>query len=82
MAFVIRAKNIDILVINLINDGHGPDLMGICEVENEHITQRLLEKIGRDDYQIAQFNDGPDIIGIDTSLIYSEKIFKFINADA
>ena len=82
MAFVIRAKNIDILVTNLINDGHGPDLMGICEVENEHITQRLLEKIGRDDYQIAQFNDGPDIIGIDTSLIYSEKIFKFINADA
>ncbi|HYY49925.1 MAG TPA: hypothetical protein VE643_03570, partial [Nitrososphaeraceae archaeon] len=69
-------------VINLMNDGHGPDLLGICEVENEHITQKLIEKIGRDDYQIAQFNDGPDIRGIDTSLIYSAKIFKFINADA
>jgi YD repeat-containing protein len=69
-------------VINLMNDGHGPDLLGICEVENQQITQKLLKKIGRDDYQIAQFNDGPDIRGIDTSLIYSAKIFKFINADA
>jgi len=42
-------------IINLMNDGQGPDLLGICEVENQRITQKLLEKIGRYDYQIAQF---------------------------
>lgn len=63
-----------------MNDRQGPDLLGICEVENQQIAQKLLEKVGRDDYQIAQYNDGPDIRGIDTSLIYSTKIFRFINA--
>jgi hypothetical protein len=67
-------------VIKMLNNGHGPDLLGICEVENQQITQKLLDKIGRDDYEIAQFNDGPDIRGIDTSLIYSRKIFRFVNA--
>ena len=68
--------------IRLINDGHGPDLLGICEVENQQITQKLLEKVGRDDYRIAQYNDGPDIRGIDTSLIYSTKVFRFVNANS
>jgi hypothetical protein len=68
-------------VIKMLNNGHGPDLLGICEVENQQITQKLLDKIGRDDYEIAQFNDGPDIRGIDTSLIYSRKIFRFVNAN-
>ena len=68
-------------VVKLMNNGHGPDLLGICEVENQQITQKLVEKIGRDDYQVAQFNDGPDIRGIDTSLIYSKKIFRFVNAN-
>jgi hypothetical protein len=67
-------------VIKLLNYGRGPDLLGICEVENEKVTQRLLDKIGRSDYQIAQFNDGPDIRGIDTSLVYSKRVFRFVNA--
>ena len=68
-------------VIKLLNNGHGPDLLGICEVENQQITRKLLDKIGRNDYQIAHFNDGPDIRGIDTSLIYSRKMFRFVNAN-
>ena len=40
-----------------------------------------LGKIGRDDYQAAQFNDGPDIRGVDTSLIYSRRVFRFSNAN-
>ena len=47
-------------------------MLGICEVENESVAQKLIEKTGRNDYQIAQYNDGPDIRGIDTCLIYSE----------
>ena len=70
------------VAIKLLNGGHGPDLLGICEIENERITQRLVDRIGRSDYQIAQYNDGPDIRGIDTSLIYSTKVFRFVNANS
>ncbi|MCC2648691.1 MAG: Endonuclease/Exonuclease/phosphatase family protein [Nitrososphaeraceae archaeon] len=31
-------------------------------------------------YEIAQYTDSPDIRGIDTCLIYSKKVFKFIDA--
>jgi len=69
-------------VIKLLNGGQGPDLLGICEIENERVAQRLVDRIGRSDYQIAQYNDGPDIRGIDTSLIYSTKVFRFVNANS
>jgi Endonuclease/Exonuclease/phosphatase family len=70
------------VAIKLLNGGHGPDLLGICEIENERVAQRLVDRIGRSDYQIAQYNDGPDIRGIDTSLIYSTKVFRFVNANS
>jgi hypothetical protein len=69
-------------VIRALHDGQGPDLLGICEVENEPVAQKLIDKIGRTDYQIAQYNDGPDIRGRDTCLIYSKKIFRFIYANS
>ncbi len=69
-------------VIRSLHDGQGPDLLGICEVENESVAQKLIEKTGRTDYQIAQYNDGPDIRGIDTCLIYSKRIFRFIHANS
>ena len=63
------------LIIQQMFDGSGPDLLGICEIENRKVAEILLEKIGRDDYQLAHI-DTPDIRGIDTSLIYSDRIFK------
>ena len=63
------------LIIKQMFDGSGPDLLGICEIENRKVAEILLDKIGRDDYQLAHI-DTPDIRGIDTSLIYSDRIFK------
>jgi len=38
-------KNLNLArIINLMNDGQGPDLLGICEVENQRITQNYLKK--------------------------------------
>ncbi len=74
-------KKIEALVdvIALMFDGQGPDLLGICEIENEMLTQRLVnrmrEKLGRNDYTFAH-DEAPDIRGIDCGLIYSDDIFE------
>jgi hypothetical protein len=58
----------------------GPDLLGLSEIENEDLARRLIGKIGRNDYEVATYNDSSDIRGIDTCLIYSKDIFEFISA--
>ena len=78
-----KDKKIDNLakVINSLHNNQGPDLLGLCEIENEELAKTLIEKMGKQDiYEIAQYVDSPDIRGIDTCLIYSKKIFKFIDA--
>lgn len=68
-------------VINSLHNNQGPDLLGLCEIENEELAKKLIEKMGKQDiYEIAQYTDSPDIRGIDTCLIYSKKVFKFIDA--
>ena len=68
-------------VINSLHNNQGPDLLGLCEIENEELAKKLIEKMGKQDiYEIAQYVDSPDIRGIDTCLIYSKRIFKFIDA--
>jgi endonuclease/exonuclease/phosphatase family metal-dependent hydrolase len=61
-------------IIKAMHGGAGPDLLGICEVENQGIAQRLLDEIGRSDYRLAHV-DSPDIRGIDCALIYSTAVF-------
>ncbi|MEO2019273.1 MAG: hypothetical protein ABGZ53_33480 [Fuerstiella sp.] len=72
-AFQTRISNLA-EVIRLMFDGHGPDLLGLCEIENERVAAYLIEAIGREDYALAHV-EHPDIQGIDTSLIYSTKHF-------
>lgn len=62
-------------IIRLMFDGRGPDLLGICEIENERVAHALIDAIGRDDYALAHV-EHPDIRGIDTSLIYSTRLFE------
>lgn len=64
-------------VISLMHDGNGPDLLGICEIENRQVAETLIENSNRQDYKIAHV-ETPDIRGIDTSLIYSRDVFKLI----
>lgn len=87
----------DIKIQNLTNIikttfDNGPDLIGICEIENVSLAKKLIDELkkllGRDDYQIAgtnvdgklkPYHKGPDLRGIDTCLIYSNKIFEQID---
>jgi endonuclease/exonuclease/phosphatase family metal-dependent hydrolase len=61
-------------VIGLMFDGQGPDLLGLCEIENERVAEQLLKLIGRSDYQLAHVAH-PDVQGINTSLVYSNRVF-------
>lgn len=74
-AFEAKIRNLA-EVIRLMGDGRGPDLLGICEVENEKVAQRLIREIGRSDYKLAHV-ENPDFRGLDTSLIYSDRQFRF-----
>ncbi len=64
-------------VINLMHGGQGPDLLGICEIENKNVADTLVNQIGRPDYQLAHV-ESPDIRGIDVSLIYSANVFALV----
>ena len=58
-------------IIESMNDKKGPDLLGVCEVENKHVLYKLIEKIKvKDrDYQVAH-HDCSDNRGIDVAIIY------------
>ena len=64
-------------VIDAMFDGSGPDLLGVCEVENEPTLQQLVDAVQvRDDLVVMHFDDGPDVRGIDCALIYSNQVFE------
>lgn len=64
-------------VVDDMFDGTGPDLLGVCEVENEATLQQLVDAVTvRNDLEILQFQDGPDVRGIDCALIFSNQKFQ------
>lgn len=67
-----------ISIIRQFNGGNGPDLFGICEVENEAIVQDLTNRmstaLGR---QYAfKHADSTDKRGIDTAMIYDTEKYN------
>ncbi len=64
-------------VIDTMFYSTGPDLLGVCEVENEETLQQLVDAIEvRDDLVLMKYSDGKDIRGIDCALVYSSEIFE------
>ncbi len=64
-------------VIRFMNYGKGPDLLGVCEVENLKVMEKLVKAIGLKDrnYGIAH-HDCEDGRGIDVAFIYDKKVFR------
>ena len=61
-------------VIADMNSGRGPDVLGLCEIENRAVLEMLvasLKKTGRD-YRIVH-EDSPSYRGIDCALLYDAK---------
>ena len=69
-----KVKNLAV-VLNALHGGTGPDLLGLCEVENVNVVNDLIKAMGRNDLQAAHI-DSPDIRGIDCTLVYSDKLFR------
>lgn len=65
-------------IISKMKDSDGPDLLGICEVENESVVKRLVDalNVSLDDrkYSFVHSNT-KDARGIDIAFIYDSKLF-------
>jgi endonuclease/exonuclease/phosphatase family metal-dependent hydrolase len=74
---VLRDRKITQLVkvIASLNDGAGPDLLGVCEVENEFVVNRLRDRLAARlpdrSYQVVHA-DTADRRGIDVAFLYDD----------
>ena len=69
-------------VISSMNNGKGPDLLGVEEVEHEALLDSLIKKyIHQKNYKVA-YDESPDERGIDVGLIYNADIFKLLSLKA
>ena len=75
-ALLTRKINNLASIIRQLNGGIGPDVLGVCEVENRPVLQRLvaaLAPLGRN-YLVAH-HDTSDERGIDVAFIYDSAKF-------
>jgi predicted extracellular nuclease len=64
-------------VISGINEGDLPEIVGLCEVENERVLADLVRTglLANGKYEIVH-HESPDMRGIDCALIYRPEEFK------
>lgn len=64
-----------------MNDGAGPVLLGLAEVENATVLDNLSAQpeLGRFGYKHVWY-DGPDIRGINVALMYKPELFQLIES--
>ncbi len=68
-------------VIRTMNNGFGPDILGVCEVENENVLRRMVDNFLSDlNYQVV-YIESPDARGIDNALIFDSTRFSFISKE-
>ncbi|MCA9051009.1 MAG: hypothetical protein KDA89_19875 [Planctomycetaceae bacterium] len=62
-------------VVRSMFSGVGPDLLGLCGVENDRLAGILMEAIGRSDYRLAMTDSVP-ADGTGTALVFSADVFE------
>ena len=68
-------------VISQMNDNQGPDILGVCEIENKHVLELLVGQLnlpGRD-FEIIH-SDSSDNRGIDVAFVYDRNKYDY-NSD-
>jgi predicted extracellular nuclease len=68
-------------VIAKMNGGKGPDVLGVCEIENRTVLVDLIAELKslKRDYQIVH-QDSPSDRGIDTAILYDANVFKLASS--
>lgn len=71
----IKLKNLA-KIISKMNDGKGPDVLGVCEIENRQVVEMLVEQLKSlsRKYEIVH-KDSPSERGIDCAIIYDSAVF-------
>lgn len=67
-------------IIQQMNGGNGPDILGVCEVENDHVINLLVQALaplGRN--YAVEHHDMSDKRGIDVGFIYDADLFAVEN---
>jgi predicted extracellular nuclease len=72
----IKCQNLA-AVIQAMNSGRGPDILGLAEVENRAVVEMLVAKIKlpQREYKVVHY-DSPDERGIDVAIVYDAKVLK------
>ncbi|MBP1589264.1 MAG: endonuclease/exonuclease/phosphatase family protein [Kiritimatiellae bacterium] len=61
-------------VIRYMNDGKGPDVLGLVEVETPELVEALLALLKGRDYAFV-YGESPDYRGIDVAIVYDKRRF-------
>lgn len=69
-------------VIRSMNYGKGPDIIGVCEVENQAVLDSMIKKFLTDLHYKTAYIESPDNRGIDNGLIFRTDKFKLLNIQA
>jgi predicted extracellular nuclease len=64
-------------VIEKLGDADGPELLGVCEIENRKVLEDLAAQpaLKNRNYQVIHF-ESPDVRSIDVALLYKPDVFK------
>lgn len=66
-------------VVTAVGQGEMPEMIGLCEVENEKVLRDLVRHpmLRRHHYDFIHF-DSPDVRGIDVALLYKSMAFQVL----
>ncbi len=76
----IKLKNLA-SIIRTMHGGRGPDVLGVCEIENRKVVELLvdnLKPLGRK-YDIVH-KDSPSERGIDCAIIFDSAVFTLVDS--
>lgn len=64
-------------VIAAMNDGKGPDFLGMCEVENDRVLIDLCSELKKKNLDYGYvWHESRDVRGIDNALLYKKSLVK------
>jgi len=68
-------------LIQSMNNENGPDVLGMCEVENKEVVQQMVDKFLNNKNYVVVHDDSPDNRGIDVTLIFDDDKFDLISSE-
>jgi|SRR5690554_2005461 len=68
-------------IIRLMNDGKGPDILGVCEIEHQALLDTMIIKFLNEKNYISAGLESPDNRGIDNGLIFNSELFTLLSVN-